>query len=221
MRYERPTVRGFVARAGAPSENISASAWISRGGIAVVGTLDFDEIFLGVKLTGFLSELHRCALGDLEIVPGSSDVTVDENAEMTPHFYPLDEIQREIVREWVLRDAAVAEPTTFVDLDCQTCGACCRDNEVRLSKRELQTIRETVAADRDLWSLRKGHRTFLRLLSEGPDTQAQCVFLKNTSDSRVHCSVYEARPAPCRAFLAASESCLAVRQEDGVTTATR
>lgn len=89
-----------------------------------------------------------------------------------------------------------------MDLDCQSCGACCRGtgHGVELAPGEM-------AARPDLVRVGDGHRSMLRVLGD-------CVALERNSE-RWSCSVYDVRPRVCRDFAPGSAACLAAREVAG------
>jgi Fe-S-cluster containining protein len=90
-------------------------------------------------------------------------------------------------------------------LDCETCAACCRDNEVVLEPIDFK--RFAAAGRSDLgkrpYTRRAGERVVLRLLRS-----KDCRHLQ--TDRR--CGIYALRPDSCRVFPMASESCLYSRE---------
>lgn len=77
-------------------------------------------------------------------------------------------------------------------IDCQTCGNCCRAHTIGVSKSDSKRLADHLSlspADfRDKY-LKKDFEGDLVL------KQRPCPFLKSNS-----CSVYEARPTPCRSY---------------------
>jgi uncharacterized protein len=111
----------------------------------------------------------------------------------------------EIVRARALRDSVHPRSTRAIRLDCGTCAACCRDNEVILEPPDLARF---VAARRPElgkppYTRMKGDRVVLRLLRSH-----DCKHL--LPDLR--CAIYALRPNSCREFPPGSESCLYSRE---------
>jgi len=102
--------------------------------------------------------------------------------------------------------------------DCTRCGACCfnppenvaegfsdyieiEPGDVLLSKPELV---------RRYTQLRDG-RLHMRILSD-----QRCLGLAGALGRRVRCTIYHARPSPCRRVQAGSESCRRYRRGQGL-----
>jgi hypothetical protein len=98
-------------------------------------------------------------------------------------------------------------------VDCQTCGACCREayHSVTVS------VRDPVVWKQPDLVVRHGHRFEIR--REGP----RCAALDDRRDAAVpggplfSCSIYDDRPRPCREFEANGRHCLVARRRVGLT----
>lgn len=90
-------------------------------------------------------------------------------------------------------------------LDCQTCGACCRDayDSVTVGRRDPAVRRHP-----ELVVAREG---YLEIRRDGD----RCAAL--AKNGRWACRIYETRPRPCRDFPVAGESCLTARQRVGLS----
>lgn len=90
-------------------------------------------------------------------------------------------------------------------LDCETCGACCRE--------AFDTV-ELLPDDRPVWRypewvIKVDDRLKLRRLG------GSCIALKSaegSSSPSYRCSIYRERPQTCRGFKAGGEACLEARQ---------
>ncbi|MDB4940754.1 MAG: hypothetical protein JWP97_288 [Labilithrix sp.] len=105
------------------------------------------------------------------------------------------------------RDSIHPGPTRAIDLDCTTCAACCRDNEVILSEADLQRFRDGGRPDlaKPPYAKRqRDGRTLLTLLEN-----KRCRHLKRDNK----CGIYELRPHPCSEFPSGSECCLFARED--------
>ena len=121
----------------------------------------------------------------------------------------------DIVRRRAERDSAHPGATHDVDLDCEACAACCRDNEVVLEEADLARFAAAGRAElgKPPYTRRDGERVILRLLRS-----KDCRHLR--ADKR--CGIYPIRPASCRDFPMGSESCLYSREvEHGIVDGVR
>lgn len=91
-------------------------------------------------------------------------------------------------------------------MDCQTCGACCREayHAVEVSRRD-----PFVRAHPALVTIEDGRAHVAR-------RGERCAAL-NGEPGAWSCAVYADRPATCRAFEAASDNCLIARRRVGLT----
>ena len=95
------------------------------------------------------------------------------------------------------------------ELDCQTCGACCREayHAVEISSREPVNKRHpefVVIQDTRRKLLRNGERCAALLGG-------------NTANEAYSCAIYEDRPRTCREFTRGSENCLDARRRVGMS----
>jgi Fe-S-cluster containining protein len=114
----------------------------------------------------------------------------------------------ELVRERVARDSVHRGSTRTMQLDCETCAACCRKNYVELTRPDITRFK-TAGRDDLLgapYTRKKGGKLVLRLLRSG-----DCRHLR----ADLRCNIYELRPEACRTFPPGSEGCLFSR-EDGL-----
>ena len=98
-------------------------------------------------------------------------------------------------------------------VDCQTCGACCREayHSVTVSMRDPVVWQEP-----DL-IVRHGARFEIR--REGPRCAALNVQegTASAAPGRYACTIYEHRPRPCREFAAGGRHCLDARRRVGLS----
>jgi hypothetical protein len=99
---------------------------------------------------------------------------------------PVPRDALDIVRERATRDSIHPRARRAMTLDCRACGACCRHNDVVLTKSEARRIR-------------------LRVLPNGRCSELGA---HNT------CRIYDERPRACRDFPPASECCLFSREDE-------
>lgn len=111
---------------------------------------------------------------------------------------------RSIIREWCERDAGQPESTRTMELDCLSCGACCRDNRVVLEPPDLARWRAERPELLGPAYVRRSNGTVLLKLAEGA-----CVHLGKGN----RCQVYPLRPDNCSEFPVGAEPCLAARLE--------
>lgn len=90
-------------------------------------------------------------------------------------------------------------------LECQACGACCREayHSVEVSRRD-----PFVRAHPDLLVEVDGRLTL-------PRANGRCACLEG--QGRFRCNVYDERPRTCRDFERGSENCLTARRRVGLT----
>ncbi|MFL5306624.1 MAG: YkgJ family cysteine cluster protein [Polyangia bacterium] len=114
-------------------------------------------------------------------------------------------------------DGARVEPGTRAcarwepPVDCQACGACCREayHSVTVSVRDPVVWREPALI------VRNGHR--FEILREGPRCAALKVARDHDGTTRYSCTIYENRPQPCRDFAANGRHCLDARRRVGLS----
>jgi Fe-S-cluster containining protein len=95
------------------------------------------------------------------------------------------------------------------ELDCRTCGACCRGRPGTVLVDSSDLARFRAAGRGDLEStLVEGHFSLAALPTRG---EGQCLY-QGTDQSHTDCAIYEIRPGACRAFSKGSGECLNARQ---------
>lgn len=106
-----------------------------------------------------------------------------------------------------------------MSLDCQSCGACCRNGAENLREGVSEWVEvgddEAIAKrQRGAALLVRGHDGVLhmRLVDGG-----RCIALRGAIGRRVRCSIYEVRPRPCRRVQAGDPSCLRARADAGLS----
>jgi len=111
----------------------------------------------------------------------------------------------DLVKARAERDSIHPRSTRVMKLDCETCAACCRDNEVVLEPIDFKRFAAAGRADlgKRPYTRKAGERVVLRLLRS-----KDCRHLQ--TDRR--CGIYALRPDSCRVFPMASESCLYSRE---------
>jgi hypothetical protein len=92
-------------------------------------------------------------------------------------------------------------------LDCQACGACCREgfDQVTVGMREAVVWKQP-----DL-VIRRGHH--FSLLRAGP----RCAALADEEAGRYRCRIYEDRPQACREVMPGDQRCLSARRRVGLS----
>jgi len=114
-------------------------------------------------------------------------------------------------------------------LDCQPCGACCREafQTVQVGAREpIRRTHPAMVVDHGTrQELRRTPTTGLDIVVDKP-APTRCASLgggdlvqlgTRTTVSDYGCQIYEARPQACRSFTAGSESCLVARRRVGMS----
>ena len=111
----------------------------------------------------------------------------------------------DLVRARAERDSIHPRSTRVMQLDCETCAACCRDNKVVLEPEDFDRFRDGGRPElgKPPYTRKDGKKVVLRLLRS-----RDCKHLQ--SDKR--CGIYALRPDSCRVFPAGSESCLHSRE---------
>ena len=95
-------------------------------------------------------------------------------------------------------------------LDCQTCGACCREAYHSVSV----SVRDPVVWKQPGLIVREGHRW--SLLRAG-DRCAALEGGQQPAGAAYHCRIYEDRPRTCRDFERAGRHCLTARRRVGLS----
>ena len=102
---------------------------------------------------------------------------------------PVPRDALEIVRDRATRDSIHAGPRRKLTLDCRACGACCKHNDVVVTRRDRRRLGKVA----------------LRVLPNG-----RC----NQLGQHNTCRVYASRPDACRDFPPGSECCLFSREDE-------
>ena len=98
---------------------------------------------------------------------------------------------------------------------CQTCGACCAAFRVDFHPAEL-------AGGPFAWEAGVDRRMTVPVTANivrmsGTDTAApRCIALAGTVGQSVTCTIYAARPSPCREFDTGHDACARARQRHGL-----
>ncbi|HEX3698100.1 MAG TPA: YkgJ family cysteine cluster protein [Polyangia bacterium] len=108
-------------------------------------------------------------------------------------------------------------------VDCQTCGACCREAYHVVSV----SMRDPVVWKQPELIVRRGYRFEIlrnneRCAALNVDTPpagdaATADDSRPRPSSRYHCRIYEDRPSTCREFAAGGNHCLSARQRVGIS----
>lgn len=101
-----------------------------------------------------------------------------------------------------------------MDLDCLTCGACCRtgrDGTLLIPPEDLVRWRSIGRSD-IAEQVQPGH---FGLVAFATDVAGTCVHL-GTFHSSNACQIYDIRGTTCRDFERGSKQCLEFRREHGV-----
>jgi Fe-S-cluster containining protein len=105
-------------------------------------------------------------------------------------------------------------------LDCQRCGACCRNGAENMREGVSDWVEvdddETLAKRQRgaSWVVRNVDGVLHMRLVDG----GRCIALRGSIGGRVRCSIYEVRPRPCRRVQAGDASCLRARADAGLTS---
>jgi Fe-S-cluster containining protein len=101
-----------------------------------------------------------------------------------------------------------------VDLDCLTCGACCRSGfDGRILIPEIDLVRwRRIGRDDVARAIQPGHFGEVAFATRA---DGSCVHL-GTKESSNACRIYEIRGTTCREFERGSAQCLEFRRDFGV-----
>jgi len=193
--FSRPVVRSFARRFAG-----ECAAWVRAGGHGVLwDSPERARLVVPRFAKADLHALGRWAILDL----GKSTYGVPKKGPLRGLVTtPVPDDTLEIVRDWAERDARHAGPRRTIRLDCMTCAACCRDNEVILERADFPRFRRAGVTP---VTRKKDGKTMLRVLANG-----KCAHLGRGN----LCGIYTARPNACRDFPPASECCLFAREEE-------
>jgi hypothetical protein len=195
FQVRRPVVRSYL-----PKFLPNAARHVKAGGIAVLREPRGWYLLLPCDADGDMPELPAWALLDIG-VERSSRVREGVAKGLRRARVPAD--MKSVVEGWCARDSAEPESTTLETLDCMTCGACCRDNDVVLEREDFARWRAAGRHDLEAPEFLRARKKKLRVLPNG-----DCVHLRGNL-----CGIYELRPNNCRNFPAGSECCLFARDE--------
>ena len=104
--------------------------------------------------------------------------------------------------------------------DCQACGACCCNPDENRSERYVDYVEVTKRS-----ALAKHPRLLARLTvlnAKGErhmrlkGAEQRCAALEGKLGDRVSCTIYDLRPAGCRAVIPGSKECKRDRRERGI-----
>jgi uncharacterized protein len=197
----RPVVRSYK-----PPHLDRAARWVRAGGHAVVWLAPRKArlVFARPK-EGDEGDLGWWSALDL----GRSDYLVARRGPFAGMaFIKVPHDCYTIVRERIARDSAHPEATRALDLDCLSCAACCKDNNVELEEPDLQRFARGGRNDlaRAPYSRRRSDGKLVLVLAK----DKRCKHLAR--DNR--CEIYAIRPDACSTFPAGSECCLSAREEE-------
>ena len=106
------------------------------------------------------------------------------------------------------------DPQGYAELDCLTCGVCCRtgsDGRILISAEDL-TRWKALGRDDLVAKVQPGH---FGEVAFATDDQGACVHL-GTDESPNACQIYPIRGTTCRDFERGSPQCLEFRREFGI-----
>lgn len=104
---------------------------------------------------------------------------------------------------------------TDTELDCLTCGACCRtgqDGRILIPEQDLVRWRTAGRADIAA-AIQPGH---FGLVAFATTSTGACVHL-GTERSENACAIYADRGTTCREFARGSKQCLEFRRDFGIS----
>ena len=207
----RPIVRSFKKKYAK-----EAAAWARSGGHSIFWEDDRKAtIFFSKPKEGDDADFGLWAIYDM------GKWRWEENHRGTFRGLGSMNIPRDcfwIVKRRVERDSIHPGPTRKIAWDCQTCAACCRDNEVLLQPPDIERLQKAGLghlAKHPYAKRQKDGRIMLTLLAD-----KRCRHL--AGDNR--CNIYVARPLSCSEFPMGSECCIFAREDvlnlhDGVPPA--
>jgi len=200
MKVSRPVVRSFKW----PHLD-AAAAWVRAGGHAVVWLAPRKaRLIFARPPEGDEHDLGWWSVLDL----GRSAYEVERRGPFAGMAYirvPHDCYA--IVRDRALRDSVHPAPTRTIELDCLSCGACCRANRVELEDEDVARFERAGRGElaRPPYARRDDGSVVLVLRRD-----KRCKHLED--DNR--CAIYDIRPDACSTFPVASECCLSSREEE-------
>jgi Fe-S-cluster containining protein len=200
MKVSRPVVRSFKRpHLGA------AAAWVRAGGHAVVWLAPRKaRLVFARPLEGDEHDLGWWSVLDM----GRSEYRVARRGPFAGMAYirvPHDCYA--LVRERVVRDSVHPGATRTIELDCLSCGACCRANRVELEPKDVERFERAGRGElaRPPYARRDDGALVLVLRRD-----KRCKHLGD--DNR--CAIYEIRPDACSTFPVGSECCLSSREQE-------
>jgi uncharacterized protein len=200
MRVVRPVVRSYRW-----PHLEQAAAWVRAGGHAIVWiTPRKARLVFARPRKGDDHDLGRWSVLDL----GRTEYRLAGRGPFEGMaFIPVPHDCFAIVRFRVVRDSVHPEATRPIDLDCLSCGACCRDNRVELDDVDVARFERAGRADlaRAPYARREDGSVILVLRKD-----KRCKHLAD--DNR--CGIYPIRPDACSTFPVGSECCLSAREEE-------
>jgi Fe-S-cluster containining protein len=98
-----------------------------------------------------------------------------------------------------------------LELDCQTCGACCFGPEQYVSVTQADLCRFDKRSE-SRYVFKKGGRVWLRM------TQGHCASLR-ARQGHFSCRIYGIRPTVCRVVEPGGRECLDARRRRGIAQA--
>jgi hypothetical protein len=200
-RHPRTVVRP-VWRSFRPQFLVQAARHVRAGGFAAVFFANGEiKLLLPRGRDGALSEMALWALLSIDVRRWGS---ARSGPARRLAAVRVQQRHRDIIGEWCKRDSAEPHSTRTMELDCLSCGACCRDNRVLLERPDLARWR---AERPDLLNrayIRRSNGTVLLRLEQGA-----CVHLGRGN----RCNIYPLRPGNCSEFPVGAEPCLAARLE--------
>lgn len=208
-RRERPIVRSFrsdYAERAASHVRLGGHAVVWTRSIGRTGKLQLRaQLVTPVGNPENESDMHLFSVLDLglQVAPpaarGVFEGLIVTRVPKRAHW---------VLERRVERDSINEGSTHVVAFDCMQCGACCKDNEVPLERRDRARLRNAGFASSLKAPLARRLDGKLALALVGKD--ARCVHLAHDNA----CGVYLARPDACRVFPMGSECCLHARESE-------
>ena len=200
MRVVRPVVRSFKWPHLEP-----AASWVRAGGHALVWLAPRKVRLVFARPAGDpWNDLGYWSVLDL----GRTGYRVaTEGPFEGMAFIKVPHDCYSIVRDRVRRDSVHPRATRPLDLDCLSCGACCKDNRVELDDVDVERFERAGRGDlaRPPYA-RRDDGTLVLVLQR----DRRCKHL--AGDNK--CGIYAIRPDSCSKFPVGSECCLSSREEE-------
>lgn len=92
------------------------------------------------------------------------------------------------------------------DLDCRTCGACCRSPFAAVPVQQDDVIKNVYPDALEIYN----GKIYVKRFAD------KCSALIDSSDETCSCAVYEYRPRVCRDFAPGGHACLDARKRLGL-----